>query len=223
MAETESQKKQAKIDKLVVGLGNPGDEYSRTRHNLGFRALDAFLQLLEVPKDFRPGRRSRVQVVCVDGKQVLLARPTTYMNLSGIAVAGLLELTGLGISDLLVVHDEMDLDRGRVKMRMGGGAAGHRGVEDVIEKCGEDFARIKIGIGLPPEPFRDDAADWLLTPLDSQEGAVFEEIMPRVAQGVKRWIVDGTDKAMTWLNTDLNEPDEKPSSHSCADEGVSDG
>jgi len=223
MAETESQKKQAKIDKLVVGLGNPGDEYTRTRHNLGFRALDAFLQLLGVPKDFRPAMRSRVQVVCVDGKQVLLARPTTYMNLSGSAVAGLLGQTGLGTSDLLVVHDEMDLDCGRMKMRMGGGAAGHRGVGDVIEKCGEDFARIKIGIGPPPEPFREDAAEWLLTPLDSQDGAVFEEMLPRVAQGIKRWIVDGTDKAMTWLNTDMNEPDEPPGSHSCAEGGGSDG
>jgi len=191
--------------KIVVGLGNPGKEYTWTRHNLGFRALDAFLKAQEIPKRFEPLAKSRAQTISVDGVRVLLVRPGTYMNLSGDAVAPLLEKTGLDLANVLVVHDEMDLPAGRAKMRLGGGAAGHGGVQSIIDRCGEGFARLKIGIGAPPDPEGESGADWVLSELSPEEEAFVAAILPTVAEGIRLWIVEGAEKAMTWFNTAMKE------------------
>ena len=115
----------ARAQKLVVGLGNPGQEYARTRHNLGFRSLDAFLKAEGIPRQFETCHgKARVQVVEIEGTPVLLAKPSTYMNLSGTAVESLLNIAGLSVRDLLVIHDEMDLPVGRAKMKVRGGSAG---------------------------------------------------------------------------------------------------
>lgn len=194
------------IDKIVVGLGNPGQKYSGTRHNLGYRALDEFLRLIEVKKEFLAGSRSRTQFVNVVEKKILLVRPTTWMNLSGSAVESLLLKYSLGISDVLVVQDEMDIECGRAKMRLGGGASGHKGVGDIIEKCGADFTRIKIGIGFPPYSVFNSDIDWVLGKPTEEEEKQFINIMPVVAEGIMHWIMDGPEKAMTWFNT-LMKPD----------------
>ncbi len=201
----EPQKKQpfTDIHRLVVGLGNPGTEYTGTRHNLGWAALDAFLKLLDVKKDFSAYRRSRIQIVTVDDMKVLLVRPSTFMNLSGNAVAPILETTGLETKDLLVVHDEMDIPTGRAKIYIGGRAAGHRGVGDIIEKCGEDFARLKIGIGTPPDESEDAGIDWVLSEISEEEKEIYENMMPKIAHGIRLWILEGPGKAMTWFNTSM--------------------
>jgi PTH1 family peptidyl-tRNA hydrolase len=196
-----SQKEQGPIHRLVVGLGNPGVMYARTRHNLGFRALDAFLQAEGIPKRFIARGRARMQDVEVEGIRVLLVRPATYMNLSGAAVAQVLESTGLGLENLLVVHDEMDLEVGKAKMKAGGGAAGHRGVEDIIAHCGEGFARLKIGIGSPPQKGEDAGMEWVLGEMGPEEKAIVAELMPLVAQGMRRWAVERVEKAMSWFNS----------------------
>jgi peptidyl-tRNA hydrolase len=100
----------------------------------------------------------------------------------------------------------MDLDEGRAKMRFGGGAAGHKGVLNLIEHCGPDFTRIKIGIGVPPEDFDGDGADWVLEKIDPESDGIFDEIMPKIAEGILRWVLDGTTKATTWFNTELRAP-----------------
>lgn len=201
MAESGGQLEWALVEKLIVGLGNPGEEYARTRHNLGFRALDAFLRLVGIEKRFTARGKARVQAVKVDGIPVLLARPSTFMNLSGTAVASLLESTGLALESLLVIHDEMDISPGRAKMKVGGGAAGHRGVEDIVGRCGEEFARIKIGIGAPAEKGEEAGMEWVLGEIGPEEDSAYADLLPLVAQAMRRWIVDGAEKAMTWFNT----------------------
>jgi PTH1 family peptidyl-tRNA hydrolase len=204
----------ARAEKMVVGLGNPGQEYARTRHNLGFRALDAFLKAEGDHKLFESHGKARVQVVEVDGTPVLLARPSTYMNLSGTAVESLLNIAGLSISQLLVIHDEMDLPVGRAKMKVGGGSAGHKGIADIAERCGEDFARIKIGIGRPVETCDDAGMDWVLGEPDAQEDETYSRILPIVAQAVRRWVNDGVEKTMTWFNAEFKPETEEEEAES---------
>ena len=198
----------ARTELIVVGLGNPGPEYSLTRHNLGYRALDVFMKLEGLPEMSISWGKSLVQQVSVDGAPVLLAKPTTYMNLSGVAVASLLEVTGLSVNELLVIHDDMDLDLGRAKMKVGGGAAGHKGVEDIIARCGEEFTRIKIGIGKPPWEGEDAGVEWVLGEVGAEEEEVFLRVLPVVAKGIRKWVVDGPEAAMTWFNTKFKEEGE---------------
>jgi peptidyl-tRNA hydrolase, PTH1 family len=203
MRNDTSDSELGRIERMVVGLGNPGQDYARTRHNLGFRALDAFLKSLGIQKLFDAHGKARIQIVTIDGTPVLLVKPSTFMNLSGTAVQSLLTATGLTVTDLLVVHDEMDLPQGRAKMKVGGGAAGHKGVGDIIDRCGVEFTRIKIGIGRPDEENDETGIDWVL----GEPGAAEEEkivlMMPVIAEGIKRWVIDGTEKAMNWINTEF--------------------
>lgn len=205
MPEPLSNIEQEKIDRIVVGLGNPGQEYAGTRHNLGYRALDEFLRTLEINKDFKAGRKSRTQRIRVSGKNVLLVRPTTFMNRSGEALKPLLQKYELEVSNVLVVHDDMDISCGKAKMRQGGGAAGHKGILDISEKCGPGFTRIKIGIGVPENRENNNSdIDWVLGKPTEEERELLESVMPSVAEAMRIWIADSTGKAMTWLNTVMN-------------------
>ena len=194
-----------KIEKLIVGLGNPGEEYAGTRHNLGWTALDAFLFELGIKKDFIGDKRARVQAVEVDHKGVLLVKPTTFMNLSGTAVKPFLNKLELTTSDLLVVHDDMDFPPGRAKMRIGGGGGGHKGILSLIEHCGEDFARLKIGIGRPENFSDDNDIDWVLGKPSGIELETLEAIMPVVASGMRLWVEQGPERSMTSFNTVIRE------------------
>ena len=217
----------ARVKRIVAGLGNPGEEYARTRHNVGFRAVDAFLKAEGIPKLFEGHSKSRLQIIELDGITTLLVKPTTYMNLSGTAVSSALDVTGLSGAELLVVHDDMDLPLGRAKMKVGGGAAGHKGVADIIEHCGEEFARIKIGIGrplthaeaskhlgglafdTPVETGEEAAINWVLGEIGPEEEEVFVRLLPVVATAIRRWVVDGVEKSMTWFNTELKAEEEE--------------
>ena len=189
------------IDKVVVGLGNPGAEYSGSRHNMGFRALDVFLQAEGIKKFFKPTGKARIQKVKIHGERVLLVRPTTFMNLSGSAVKNILNEHELDLSSLLVIHDEMDIEPGRGKMKIGGSAAGHNGVADIIEKCGEDFARLKIGIGKPESEGEDASIGWVLGKPDDEEEKKYLAIMPEIARAIHAWITDGPEIAMNRFNS----------------------
>ncbi len=195
------RKKPFQADKIVVGLGNPGAEYTGTRHNLGFRALDAFLGLTGKRKGFKLSRRSRIQTVTFAGVQVLLVKPSTFMNLSGSALGPILQITGRDIGDVLVIHDEMDLDPGQAKMKFGGRDAGHRGIADIIENCGTGFTRVKIGIGKPSKAGEGASIEWVLGKPGSEEEEKFSSLMPMVAEAVSIWITGGHEKAITWFNT----------------------
>lgn len=136
---------------LIVGLGNPGEEYAETRHNAGFRFIDALLAdktaALREERRFR-ARRGRVEI---DGRKVWLLAPATFMNDSGEAVSRFAQYYGIAPEQLLVVHDEIDLPAGNVRLKQGGGTAGHNGLRDIAERLGSsDFVRLRIGVGRPP-------------------------------------------------------------------------
>jgi len=166
---------------LLVGLGNPGERYSNTRHNAGFFALDA------VALEFGAGNwRARFDSIVAEkklelagvGTLLVLAKPQTMMNRSGRAVKGLMKHYGLTLGELCVLHDDIDLPPGTVRVKDGGGHGGHNGIRDIISTVGPDFIRVKIGVGAPPG--RMDSADYVLQPL---KGEALEEFRIDAARG----------------------------------------
>lgn len=147
---------------LIVGLGNIGDDYAGTRHNIGFDILDYFAD----KQDF-PGWTTKKDMYCAESShtigsaRVILCKPTTYMNDSGRAVQAIQHFYKVSNSHTLVVHDELDIDFGQIRTRMGGSAAGNNGIKSIIQNCGEDFGRARVGIG-PKKPDQMDSADYVL-------------------------------------------------------------
>ncbi|MEI7750012.1 MAG: aminoacyl-tRNA hydrolase [Candidatus Moraniibacteriota bacterium] len=155
--------------KIIVGLGNPGKEYERTRHNAGFLFLD-FLKESQGFPPFEPSSRWKgsVSAGLRDGKKVLLLKPETFMNRSGESVSAIMSFFKIPVSDIVVVHDDLDIAAGSFKIGKGSGAAGHNGVSDLIEKLGtKEFTRVRIGIGRPPENVPADV--FVLSPFSDEE------------------------------------------------------
>jgi PTH1 family peptidyl-tRNA hydrolase len=187
--------------RLIVGLGNPGAEYARTRHNLGFAVVEALAA--EAGADFRRRGLSLSAHGSLHGEEDLIfAKPQTFMNLSGQAVAELISQTGLQPSDLhnfLLIHDDLDLDVGRIRMKARGGAGGNNGVLSIIDALGTDeFARLKIGIGRPPAG--TEAADYVLRPPRGDERALLHEAMERAVEAAQCWISEGLATTMNRFN-----------------------
>ncbi|MEK6710401.1 MAG: aminoacyl-tRNA hydrolase [Nitrospinota bacterium] len=175
---------------LLVGLGNPGPEYALSRHNVGFWALDRISKAHRIVVR-SPRHHSLVGRGVIGGCPALLAKPQTYMNLSGKAVRALLRAEGLGAESLIVLHDDMDIPLGKVKLKTTGGDAGHNGIASIIESLGmRDFRRLRIGLGRPPEEV-EDRADWLLSPFLDSELEVIEEGIDRVADRAVALVREG--------------------------------
>lgn len=184
---------------LVVGLGNPGPRYEATRHNVGFVVVDRFASR----GDAGPWRQACGSLVaearCGDDG-VLLAKPQTFMNRSGVALRALAERTGLAPDHVLVVHDDLDLPFGRLRVRIGGGAGGHNGIRSAVEELGTgDFLRLKVGIGRP-EPGGDVVA-FVLSPFTQEEQAVLPDLIGRAADALGSIIVEGPLRAMNRFHT----------------------
>lgn len=201
-----SQRRGTPADFLVAGLGNPGPDYERTRHNAGFAVVAELAR--RHGGELRKARRERALVAeCRIGNlRVALAQPQTYMNLSGESVAPLVRR--FGIDDLLylvVVHDELDLPLGRLKVKVGGGLAGHNGLRSICQHLHSDaFVRVRIGVGKPPS--KHAGADHVLRKLGKLEKTVFDEIIVIAADAVEVIILDGVEEAMNRFNaTDLTE------------------
>lgn len=184
--------------RLVVGLGNPGKEYQRTPHNLGFRVVDRLAESVGARLE-RPEARSLTAHTEIEGQPVVLAKPLTYMNLSGLAVRELLRKFEAGPESLLVVYDEVDLPAGSVRIRERGGAAGHHGLESILSAIGTDeFLRVRLGIA-PDHPVEDGAA-YVLRQFSRSEMPQVEELVERAAQAVRVILRDGPARAMTEFN-----------------------
>lgn len=182
---------------VIAGLGNPGAQYAQTRHNLGYEVLDLLAKRLG--SSFRIRVRGQHAMAQVGGRSVLLVKPTTFMNLSGPAVAPLLRRNGLPPASLLVIHDDLDLPAGRVRVRRGGSAGGHRGVQSIIDALGTpEFNRLKIGIGRPPVGV--DPVDFVLFRPTPNERALFNAAIDLAAQACEVWLADGIDAAMNAFN-----------------------
>ena len=183
---------------LVAGLGNPGEEYAHTPHNLGFLAVDR----LAAQHGIRITRRDSKALVGVgeiDGREVMLAKPQTYMNLSGTSLAPLMEKHGIEPGQLVVVYDELDLPWPTLRVRPKGSAAGHHGMESVIHGLGTgDFARVRLGIH-PGRPVRDGAA-FVLEPFHRSQMQALDELLGLAAEAVESIIAEGVEKAMARFN-----------------------
>ena len=186
---------------ILVGLGNPGKEYEDNRHNVGFMVID------EIAREYGlPAFKSKFEGELVEGRigeeKVVLVKPMTYMNLSGVAVKQILDMFRLQPDNMLVVHDEMDHEMGIVKMKFGGGAGGHNGIASIINETGsENFTRIRIGIGRPKEDTSSADPDWVLGKVEGDEEKIYAGLMPRIVEGIKRWLEFGHNKTMSWFNS----------------------
>lgn len=191
----------------MVGLGNPGPEYAWTPHNAGFLAID---RLAEQEGVVVANRRCRAMTAScrVAGREVVLAKPETFMNLSGAAVAALVrEFEADPAQDLLVIYDELDLVLGTIKIRERGSAAGHNGARSIIGALGsQEWLRLRIGVGLdlPPEAkvagVRRPGRDYLLSPMHKAELTVLDEVLDRVATATRKIIQEGPGPAMNEFN-----------------------
>jgi PTH1 family peptidyl-tRNA hydrolase len=183
--------------KIVVGLGNPGREYVATRHNIGFMAVDTLAERWGVT-----AWREKFSALMAEhrgAETVLLVKPQTYMNLSGQAVAAFVRFYKLTVADVIVVYDDIDLPAGRLRLRPGGGAGGHRGIESLFDHLGSDaFARVRIGVGRPPEYM--EAADYVLSRFSSEEQPLMDEAIKRAADAVEAILKDGLAKAANEYN-----------------------
>jgi PTH1 family peptidyl-tRNA hydrolase len=184
--------------KLIVGLGNPGKSYERTRHNLGFLVVDhlAARRGIIINKEHCG---ALIGECAENGETILLAKPQTYMNRSGESVKELLRTFGGAAGDLVVVCDDLDLPFGRIRIRAQGGAGGHRGLASIVESlAGAPFARVRIGIGRPPEGV--EATDHVLGSFDAGEADRLDELVGKAADAVLALLHCGYERAMRQFN-----------------------
>jgi PTH1 family peptidyl-tRNA hydrolase len=189
--------------KLIVGLGNPGKEYSANRHNIGFLCIDHFARMHRINLDKKQGK-SRVGIGNICGDQVILAKPHTYMNASGISVSQLVRKHKIALEDLLVVHDDLDLPLGKIRVRKGSSAAGHNGINSIIASLGtQDFIRIRVGISRPQashESAEETIVDYVLGDFTPQDKPVVEDIIRRVSNAIVCLITEGLTSTMNKFN-----------------------
>jgi PTH1 family peptidyl-tRNA hydrolase len=185
--------------KLIVGLGNPGRLYINSRHNIGSAVIKALAKSYKISLKKEKGIPSLSAKVKICGESAILAMPLTFMNLSGIAVAGLLKKYRIGLADLLVACDDLDLEFGRLKLRPSGSSGGQRGLESIIESIGsQGFSRLRIGIG---RPSRDtDASDYVLSPFTGKEKRQLGQIIEESAECCRSWVSEGVTKTMDIFN-----------------------
>jgi PTH1 family peptidyl-tRNA hydrolase len=185
---------------LVVGLGNPGKEYATHRHNVGFMVVDELAKVLRAP-DFREKFSAQWAKASFDGEDVVLLKPQTYMNLSGQSVQPAAAFFKVPIQNVIVVHDEVDLPFAVLRLKVGGGHAGHNGIRSLVQAMGPDFARLRVGVGRPPPGFRGEVADFVLSGFDTMERAELPDILKLAAESVLDVLARGITAAMNKLNT----------------------
>ena len=187
------------VDWLLVCLGNPGDQYENTRHNVGFQVADAVAERHNVPIQ-RLKFRALTNTITVGEKKVLLMKPVTYMNLSVEAVHEAASFYKVPPERILVVSDEVALAPGKIRVRRSGSAGGHNGLKNIIAHLGTDqFPRIRVGVGQKPHPDYD-MADWVLGKFQGEDKKAVEEAVKRAADAAECLIQEGVDKAMNRYN-----------------------
>jgi peptidyl-tRNA hydrolase, PTH1 family len=183
---------------IICGLGNPGREYRESRHNVGFRVIDLLAQDLNI-RLTRMQSRAIVGTGMVSESKIVLAKPQTFMNLSGQAVASLVRFYKIPLNQLLVIHDDMDLPFETLRLRAGGGSAGQKGLASTIERLGtQDFPRLRIGIGHPSA--KGATVGYVLEDFSNQEEQFLKNILERAVQAVRIFILEGIERAMNDFN-----------------------
>jgi PTH1 family peptidyl-tRNA hydrolase len=186
---------------LIAGLGNPGPRYEATRHNVGFRVVDRWVER-HGNASWRDKFEGQVASVdCDNGERVLVLKPMTFMNLSGHSVRAALAFYKIAPTSLVLVHDELDLPFGEFRLKLGGGDAGHNGVGSVIEQLGTDgFARLRFGIGRAPAEFVGSGADFVLESFPLADRASLNELIDASSKVLDQVVKDGVSAAMNQAN-----------------------
>lgn len=183
---------------LLIGLGNPGREYRDTRHNLGFMVIDRLIVRLNA-QGMKVQSKAIITNAAYKGRKLILAKPQTYMNLSGQSAQGLLNFYKIPVENMLIAHDDLDIPFGTIRIRPKGGPGGQGGMASTIEQLGtKDFPRLRLGIGRPPG--RMDPAAYVLQNFSREEMKILSEIVDRAADAVLTFVVDGLNKAMNKYN-----------------------
>lgn len=185
---------------IIVGLGNPGSAYEGTRHNVGFKAIDALGTAFGISVDTKK-HKALIGKGIVGGQKVILAKPQTYMNLSGESVRELLDYYKSDEEEeLIVIFDDISLDVGNLRIRKKGSAGGHNGIKNIIAHLGHNqFQRIKIGVGEKPKGW--DLADYVLGSFSKGDRELIEEALPKVCRAVELMLVEGPEEAMNRIHT----------------------
>lgn len=182
---------------LIVGLGNPGAKYELTRHNFGFLAIDALLekQGISSMKSGFSGQTMRSELA---GNQCVFLKPETFMNRSGTSVQQAMAFHKIPLSNVVVMHDELDLPMGDARIKIGGGVSGHNGLKDIARLVGPDFVRVRLGIGRPS--IRGCEADYVLSPFSNQELITVSQVIDRSVAALSIFLTEGLDAAQRQLN-----------------------
>jgi peptidyl-tRNA hydrolase, PTH1 family len=186
------------VERLVVGLGNPGPAYEGTPHNIGYRVIEELARRHGVARAKR-GFDGRVAEGTVRGRVVLLLQPTTFMNDSGRSVAAALRAVKLRLEDVLVVHDHIDLPFGRLRLLEGGGSGGHNGLKSITGLLGPGYARLRVGVDRPPSTDPDVVAEYVLSPFRESRAEV-EALTAAAADAVELWLDAGPEVAANAVN-----------------------
>jgi len=186
-----------------VGLGNPGPKYKYTRHNVGFLFLDYLRQSkIKTCTPWIEKKKYQLFEVLEKDSSILVIKPQTYMNLSGEAVINIAKEKRIIPQEILVIHDDLDIDFGRVKLKFGGGAAGHKGLLSIISCLGSrDFFRLRIGIGRPVPDSKISIRDWVLSPFSKLERDILFEIFEKLIEGLEIFLSLGFEKGSTFINS----------------------
>lgn len=190
---------------LIAGLGNPGPEYAKTRHNIGFMAVDALAEMAASRKSMRykiMGISGDFELfsISIAGTNILVTKPLTYMNLSGKAVAAIAGKFSIPIKEVIVIHDELDLPAGRMKFKKGGGNNGHRGLESIQDKMGSpDFFRVRVGIGRPE--FSSQVKDYVLEEFNAKELDTAVQMSLAAIKGLNVFFRRGQGPATQFMNS----------------------
>lgn len=185
--------------RLVVGLGNPGPTYARTRHNAGFGFIDELARRAGASLRAESRHQGELARARIAGQELWLLKPMTYMNLSGTAVQSLASFYKISAEAVLVAHDELDFPPGLVRLKHGGGAGGHNGLRDIMAKIGESFWRLRIGIGHPGE--RDAVLNYVLGRPMAAESGLIEDALSAAADVLPVMLTEGAQKAMNQLHS----------------------
>ena len=191
--------------KLIVGLGNPGRGYANNRHNVGFVCLNHFARTQGIRFDRKQGK-ARIGIGEVAGSKVILAKPQTYMNLSGQSVSRLIKKFNINLNDLLVIHDDLDLPLGKIRIRHGTSSGGHKGIDSIISSLGsQDFSHLRVGIGRPiatgnAQISEADIIAYVLSNFTSEEKQIIVQVIPRVSEAIYCLLTEGLATAMNKYN-----------------------
>ncbi|MEK7059761.1 MAG: aminoacyl-tRNA hydrolase [Patescibacteria group bacterium] len=177
---------------LLVGLGNPGKEYDLTRHNVGFLSIDAFVEQTDEMEAWiqKKDLKCLMSTGQLGDKRVIAIKPTTYMNLSGEAVGAVANFFKINVEAMVAIHDELDVDFGQIRLRVGGASAGHNGIKSVTKHLGEDYGRIRIGIG-PKQPARISSEDFVLQKFSSEEQEQLPNLVREVNAIISEYLFGG--------------------------------